>query len=392
MRIVHIISSIDPIHGGPQGGCIRLAAAQSSQGHDVHIVSYGGPDIQKRAFAAAATVPHFTAIKWHLLPDPDRTERILCLQGRRQLRAIVDTASFVHIHGVWEPLLKVAAKIAHGKGIPYCVQPHGMLDVWSMKQKAFKKRLALLLGYRAMLNNAKFILALNTDEAQLLKPLELASPNLIIPNGVFLEEFEALPSHGFFKERFPSIGNKRIILFLSRLHTKKGLDILAAAFARIAGSYPDVDLVVAGPDGGARDTFINLVGQLHLTDRVHLVGGLYGKDKLRALVDATCFCLPSRQEGFSVAILEALACGLPVVISDACHFPEVRSARAGAVVTLLPEDVASGLCDILSDAGMAHAMGRNGRQLVRDQYTWPRIAASTINGYMHSIRPTLPAS
>lgn len=392
MRIVHIISSIDPVHGGPQGGCIRLAAAQSNQGHDVHIVSYGGPDIQKRAFKAADTVPHFASINWHLLADPDMKERILCLQGRKQLRAILDAASFVHVHGVWEPLLKVAAKIAHGKGIPYCVQPHGMLDVWSMKQKAFKKRIALLLGYRAMLNNAKFILALNTDEAQLLKPLELASPNLIIPNGVFLEEFEELPSHGFFKERFPLIGNKRVILFLSRLHTKKGLDVLATAFARIAGSYPDVDLVVAGPDGGARDAFINLVGQLRLNDRVHLVGGLYGKDKLRAMVDATCFCLPSRQEGFSVAILEALACGLPVVISDACHFPEVRSARAGAVVTLAPDDVASGLRDILSDAGMAHAMGRNGQQLVRDQYTWPQIAASTINGYMGSIRPTLPAS
>ncbi|MBA8878913.1 glycosyltransferase involved in cell wall biosynthesis [Phyllobacterium myrsinacearum] len=358
----------------------------------MHIVSYGGEDIRKKAFQAARVVPHLEDITWHLLADPNVKESIFCLQGRKTLHAVLTGASFVHIHGVWEPLLRKAASIARGKQIPYCVQPHGMLDVWSLKQKAFKKRLALRFGYRKMLSKAKFILALNTDEARLLEPLNLASPHLIIPNGVFLEEFERLPASGFFKERLPYIGDKRIILFLSRLHTKKGLDILAKAYAYIASSYPDVDLVVAGPDGGARDGFVDAIAQLDLNDRVHLVGALYGEDKLRALVDATCFCLPSRQEGFSVAILEALACGLPVVISDACHFPEVRVARAGAVVSLVPEDVASGLSAILDDTTMASAMGENGRRLIREQYTWPQIASSTIKGYTGILSTPMPVT
>lgn len=381
MKIVHVISSIDPAQGGPQGGCVRLAAAQSALGHDVHIVSYGGTEIRKRAFRSAAQVPNFTQIRWHLLPDPDRVERVLCLKGSAQLRSVLRDASFVHVHGVWEPILKNAASIARQYHIPYCTEPHGMLDVWSMKQKRLKKRLALLLGYRKMLDGAEFTLALNADEARLLEPLRLKTPNLIIPNGIFLEEFAELPAKGFFGERIPQLDGKRVIFFLSRLHTKKGLDILAEAFARIARSHPQVDLVVAGPDAGARAGFLSLVNQLGIENRVHLIGPLYGVEKLRALVDASCFCLPSRQEGFSVAITEALACGLPAVISDACHFPEVGATNAGIVVSLDPTDVASALAHVLDNPAVALIMGQNGRRLVRENYTWPRIAELTIQGY-----------
>ncbi|UXN65703.1 glycosyltransferase [Phyllobacterium sp. A18/5-2] len=381
MKIVHVISSIDPAKGGPQATCVRLAAAQSALGHDVHIVSYGGREIQKRAFQSARDVPHFSRIVWHLLPDPNRIERVLGLAAARKSRTVLEGASFMHIHGVWEPILKNAAAVARRNQIPYCIQPHGMLDVWSMQQKRLKKHAALALGYRKMLNRAKFLLALNSDEAQLLEPLHLSAPNLIIPNGIFLEEFAELPAKGFFAERLPRLDGKRVVLFLSRLHTKKGLDILAQAFVLLAGSYPDVDLVVAGPDGGARDAFVTLVDQLGIEDRVHLTGPLYGNGKLRALVDASCFCLPSRQEGFSVAITEAMACGLPVVVSDACHFPEVKSAHAGAVVSLDPAEVASALAGILDNPAMASIMGRNGQRLVRENYTWPRIAEQTIQGY-----------
>lgn len=381
MKIVHVISSIDPAQGGPQSGCVRLAAAQSALGHDVHIVSYGGVEIQKRAFQSAGDVPYFSLIHWHLLEDPDRIEQVLCIKGSRQLHSLLPGASFVHIHGVWEPILKSAASTARTNRVPYCVQPHGMLDAWSMKQKQLKKRIALRLGYRKMLDQAKFLLTLNADRSRLLEPLRLKAPNLTIPNGIFLEEFADLPERGFFREQLSLLGEKRVILFLSRLHTKKGLDILADAFKLVAASHPDVDLVVAGPDGGARESFVSQISQLDIADRVHLIGPIYGKDKLRALVDASCFCLPSRQEGFSVAITEALACGLPAVVSDACHFPEIRTANAGIVVSLDPADVASALVRVLDHPAVASNMGQNGQRLVRENYTWPRIAELTIQGY-----------
>lgn len=385
MKIVHVIASIDPAKGGPQATCVRLASAQAQLDHEVHIVSYADAEVQRRAFQTAMNVPCFSKINWHLLPNPNRIERITCLQAFPQLRLILKEASFVHIHGVWEPILKTAARIAQAHAVPYCVQPHGMLDVWSMAQKRLKKRLALLLGYRKMLNAASFILGLNVDEVTLLEPLRLKPRSVVIPNGIFLEEFSKLPEKGFFAQYKPQLRGKRIVLFLSRLHTKKGLDILARAFSLLVQSHPDVDLVVAGPDGGARAGLLSLIQQLKITERVHLVGPLYGDDKLRALVDASCFCLPSRQEGFSVAITEAMACGLPVVISDACHFPEVESARAGLVVSLDPAQVSYGLAAILDNPTMALNMGRNGQYLVRDRYTWPRIAERAIQGYTSSI-------
>ncbi|MEK1886699.1 MAG: glycosyltransferase [Phyllobacterium sp.] len=388
MKIYHVITSIDPAQGGPQSGCIRVAAAQAALGHDVEIISYGGGDVQQRAFRAAHDVPHLTKLHWHLLADPDRIENVLGLNASKVLGSVLPDASFIHLHGVWEPILRHAARIARSLNIPYCVQPHGMLDVWSMQQKRLKKRAALILGYRKMLNGAKFIHALNADEANLLEPLGLTPPRLVIPNGIFLEEFAELPAEGYFAERIPQLRGKRVVLFLSRLHTKKGLDILARAFALLAKSHPDVDLAVAGPDGGAKDGFVSLVAQLGITNRVHLTGPIYGAEKLRALVDATCFCLPSRQEGFSVAITEALACGLPVVISEACHFPEVRTAHAGTVVSLDPSDVAASLANILDNPAMANIMGENGKRLVRDNYTWPRVAELTLQGYTSpSIKP-----
>ena len=157
MKIVHVISSIDPAQGGPQSACVRLAAAQAALGHDVHIMSYGGIEVEKRAFKSAQDVPFVALVHWHLLDDPDRMEQILCVEGSRQLRQVLKGASFVHIHGVWEPILRKAANTARSNRIPYCVQPHGMLDAWSMKQKQLKKRIALLLGYRKMLDQGKIL-------------------------------------------------------------------------------------------------------------------------------------------------------------------------------------------------------------------------------------------
>lgn len=381
MKIVHVITTMDPDKGGPQAVVMRLAAAQANLGHDIHVVSQADNNIVARIAALGRLIPDFEQIRWHLLPLPGCVEAILCRRARPLMARVFADADQLHLHGVWEPILATAAAIARRIGLPYCVCPAGMLDTWSLAQKRWKKKLALALGYRKMLDNAVFIHALNRDEVELMQPVGLHAPVEIIPNGVFVEEFEQLPPPDPFLTLIARPPGRRYVLFLSRLHYKKGLDLLAHAFRRVAEECPDVDLIVAGPDGGAEDDFRTLVRRFGLEKRVVMVGPLYGETKLQALVAAACFCLPSRQEGFSIAITEALACGTPVVITRACHFPEVAAAGAGAVVTLEPADIAGGMIEILRNLSMAETMGRNGRQLIFENYTWPRIARLTTRLY-----------
>lgn len=388
MKIVHVIGSIDPAHGGPPGVVMRIAAAQAARGHDVHIVSYADAEAAPRIGRALLDVPGLLKVERHLLPEPGRSERVLARAARRPLAGIIAGADAVHLHGVWEPILRQAAITARSAGIPYCVRLAGMLDPWSLRQKYWKKRIALALGYRRMLDAAAFIHVLNDDEARLLAPLNLRAPTRTIPNGIFLDEIGPLPPKGSFSSQHSALAGRRYVLFLSRLHTKKGLDYLVDAFARLAPAWPDVDLVIAGPDDGAEAALRSAIANHGLGRRVHLVGGLYGRDKIEALCDAACFCLPSRQEGFSVAITEALACGAPVVISRECHFPEVATVGAGAVVDLDADAVAAALSAILADTAMAEAMGAAGRALVEQRFTWPAIAHLTIDAYAQARGPS----
>jgi glycosyltransferase involved in cell wall biosynthesis len=287
----------------------------------------------------------------------------------------------LHLHGVWDPLLYAAARTARSLGKPYLVAPHGMLDPWSLAQSRLKKKLALALGWRAMLNRAGAIHWLNADEQKLAAPLGLTAPGCVIPNGVNLEEFDPLPPAELFRKRRPALGERPYLLFLSRLHYKKGLDYLADAFAMVAASNPDVYLVVAGPDDGARGEFERRIAAAGLTDRVHLPGPVYGPEKLSALAGATCFVLPSRQEGFSVAILESLACGTPAIVSTECHFPEVAEVGAGEVVPLDAAAVAGAIEKLLADPERRRRMGQAGRELVAERFTWPRVAEQSVAVY-----------
>lgn len=375
MKIIHIIGSFDPAKGGPQAVVVRLAAAQAAFGHDVTIISYSDDEIDYRAAKATASIPGYQKVRTLMLPMPGLRETLTGSRVAKALSPLIASADFVHMHGVWEIILLRAAMLCRTYHVPYCICCCGMLDVWSMQQKKWKKTIAFHLAFRRMLNGAAFIQALNQDEADLMRPLRLIPPVIIIANGIFLDEVVTSDA------KSKVLADRRYILFLSRLHYKKGLDILADAFCQIANDYPEIDLVVAGPDGGAESAFLTVIENAGLKARVHLTGGLYGPTKIATLRNATCFCLPSRQEGFSVAITEALACGVPVVITDACHFPEVAAAGAGIVCALSASAVAVALATVLEHPERAADMGRAGHQLVRENYTWPRIATQTIEAY-----------
>src|SRR5205814_85539 len=217
------------------------------------------------------------------------------------LTELVPAMNILHLHGLWDPVLKTAAAVSRKENIPYTLTPHGMLDPWSMQQRRLKKQIALLLGYRKMLDQAAFLHVLNEDEKNLLAIPNLHQRRIVIPNGIFLEEIDPIPAANSFHNSHPQLNHKPYILFLSRIHYKKGLDYLADAFAICAAKNPELQLVVAGPDDGAQSDFQSRIARLNLTSRTHLVGALYGREKVQALAGASVFCLPSRQEGFSMA-------------------------------------------------------------------------------------------
>lgn len=381
MKILHVVNSCDPATGGPAAGVLRLAAAQAGLRHDVHLLTYRTPASESSIKTEIARVPGLELVRRHHLPSPTRWERWAASAAYRKLQSHIIGANFVHLHGVWDPILRAAAKRAAAAKVHYAVAPHGMLDPWSLQQKAIKKQIALFLGYRKMLDRAAFIQVLNVDEQRLLLPLGLTTRVEVIPNGVFLEEFNHPPATQDFRSKHPRLGEASYVLFLSRLHYKKGLDYLAEAFAVLSRAAPGVHLVVAGPDAGEQTAFEQRVRAAGLAEMVHLVGPLYGEEKLAALAGASCFCLPSRQEGFSVAVLEALACRVPVLISEACHFPEVAAVGAGEVFPLQSDAIAAALLRVVADPAARERMGHVGRTLIASRYTWPAVAEVTLRAY-----------
>lgn len=381
LRILHVVRSLDPSAGGPPVVAVKLATSQAQLGHEAHVLGYRVPDAEDDVRALLNEVPDSRLLELHYLPEETPRERLLGTNAGRVSRTLLPRFDVVHLHGVWEALLVRVASEARRAGIPYVVTPHGMLDPWSLSQSATKKRAALFTSHGKMLDRAAFLHVLNDDERALLAPLRLRCPSEIIPNGVFESEVTDLPAPGTFRAEHPVLGDSPYVLFLSRLHFKKGLDHLADAFALLAPRLPNLRLVVAGPDGGAKADFEKRIAAANLGDRVHLVGPIYGRMKSAALVDAAAFCLPSRQEGFSMAITEALGTGIPCVVSHACHYPQVQTADAGYCTDLDPQQVADALFKVLSDPARSAQMGANGRELVLSQFTWKAIARQTTGLY-----------
>jgi glycosyltransferase involved in cell wall biosynthesis len=367
--------------GGPPRIAIRLAAGAASMGHAVSVLSYQTPHADQAIHDDHAQVPGSQLLEHLLLPPPSRMERLSARVAKKELKKILPRFDVVHAHDAWSALSRSAMSLAYKLKIPFVLLPNGMFDPWSMSQKRWKKQLVLASGYRKLLNHALFIHTGNLDEKAGVQQVGITAPIVIIPNGIYPDEFDPLPAPGQFYKAHPELKNRPFILFLSRLHYKKGLDYLADAFAKLAPLHADLQLVVAGPDDGAGATFRQAIELKSLTDRVHLVGPIFGPDRFTALTDAACFCLPSRQEGFSIAILEAMACAKPVVITSACHFPEVAEHGAGEVVPLESQAIAEALHRLISNPAASESMGQNGRNLVLSNYTWPAISAQLVSSY-----------
>jgi glycosyltransferase involved in cell wall biosynthesis len=221
---------------------------------------------------------------------------------------------------------------------------------------------------------------LTNREADHIRALVPEARCEVIPNAVAVNP-ETLGSDRrmAFAERFPLLKGKRIVLYLSRIHRIKGLELLIPSFARVVQRFPEAHLVVAGPDeGGYKREVERMIEVRGLGGGVTFTGLLDSRDKLAAFSLAEVFVLPSYSEGLPVVVLEAMACGKPVVITDECNLTdEIRGTGAGLVVETTAEAVAEGIEAVLANSGRAHAMGEAGRKLAAS-----RFSLETVSGRM----------
>ncbi|WP_169976454.1 glycosyltransferase [Tautonia rosea] len=314
-------------------------------------------------------------------PTPSRREALdlpvgLTLHGpEADFDEAIRQAAIVHMHGLWQFQTRRGSAVARRFGVPYLIAAHGMAEPWALKHKAIKKRVYTALVEGKNLRRASCLHALSRPEIGHLRALAPKATVCFVPNGVDLGPFENLPDRSALEAEHPELVGKFLLLFYGRLHVKKGLDLLAEAMGTLAKDRPEVQILLAGHDDGALSPFQIQMEGLGLADRVTQLGHVSGSAARKVWGAANAFVLPSYSEGFSMAILEALAARLPVVVTTACHFPELDRAGGGIVVEPTGKGVTEGLRSILDRSEEERAaLGHRGRALVESQYTWDRQA------------------
>ncbi|MBV9749923.1 MAG: glycosyltransferase [Acetobacteraceae bacterium] len=288
----------------------------------------------------------------------------------------------VHVHGLWMYASVAALLWGARTGVACVVSPHGMLDPWALGNSNWKKRIAGALYETRHLRRAACLHAVGDSEHAAIRALGLHNPVCVIPNGITLPHL-APPApvwHGCLPP------GARVLLYLGRLHPKKGLATLLRAWDSVHRSVPAAQpwhLVIAGWDqGGHRADLEALVQETGAASTVHFIGPQFAAAKDATFAAADAFVLPSLSEGLPVAVLEAWSHGLPVLMTTQCNLPE--GYAAGAALQMEPDthDIAAQLRRlVLMAEAERHAMGASGRSLVMDRFAWPTLADQMASVY-----------
>jgi glycosyltransferase involved in cell wall biosynthesis len=291
---------------------------------------------------------------------------------RKPFSEEVRTYHGVHIHGLWEHSTLLASRAARSMGKPYLLSAHGMLEPWARANKRLKKYVYGLLIEQATVARATALHALTRAEAQHYLDFGARSPIVVIPNAV---EVPKRKDPSAFLASFPDLRDKRIILFLSRLHPKKGLDLLVRAWKDLHARWPDARLVIAGPDfEGTRAKLEDYISSNGLEDSIVFTGMLNESLKWSAFAAAECFVLPSYSEGLSVSALEAMGAGLPVIVTPPCNMPEVRQYETGWEIEAEIGPLTIALEEFLDNSSFENLqIGCRGADLVATRYSYPTI-------------------
>jgi glycosyltransferase involved in cell wall biosynthesis len=375
MRVLHVIPSIAPDQGGPSFVLRQMVAGLSSAGVDVEVAT----TIPERPAAESMAIDSRVIVR--CFPRQSSFYKFSWPLWR-WLHKNVTQYDLVHIHALFSFPSIAAAYWAGRCRVPYLVRPLGTLSRWGFEnRRPWLKNLSFRCIEERMLLHAAAVHYTTLEEQIEAERLSIRHRPVVIPNPCELAP--DLRNGNSFLTRFPELAGKTVILFLSRIHPKKGLELLLPAFAEVRKSHPDAVLVIAGDGDAALVAKLQLQSDsLRITDAVFWAGFLGGAEKLDALKSAAVFVLPSYSENFGVAVIEAMAAGVPVAISDqvAVH-REVTHAGAGFVCSCTPQSIAATLCRLLEDPAAAMRMGANGAAFARERYSISSVTKELVEVY-----------
>ena len=363
MKILNVVEALAPGYGGTVERTVQMSRFLKAAGHDVTVMTVGAvthPSALDGSIGNVVALPLLS--KRYGVPWP----------AIRTIARAVSDADVVHIMSHWPPINAAVYVVARWKRKPYVVSPAGSLRLFGRSQ-ILKKLFNALVG-RRMLRNADRIILITRDEEETLAPYQVDRKRVVVLTNAV--EVDALLDDDTraFRERF-RLGDDPIILFLGRLNSIKGPDLLLEGFLGNELLRSTALLVFAGPDGGLLETLRKRAGTSAAADRVHFIGVVGGEWKSRALHAASVLVVSSRHEAMSLAALEAGAAGTPVVLTDQCGFDEVGHINGGMVVPVSSEAIASALARLLGDPDGAATMGRALRQYVIQHHSWTTVVS-----------------
>ena len=389
MRILHTVASLAPRHGGPTEAALGMVRALRREGVDACILSTNddvGDTLEVpleqwilHEGVPCCFVPRIKARQHSLVgfTYSPRYARWLGEHGRE--------FDFIHVHTVFSHPANAAMRIAHELGIPSCVRPLGQLCRWSMRQRGWLKHLQLALMTRRNINRSRFIHCTSRMEAEETGELAFTSPCRVMPHGIDLPP----RMDGARMALRQSLGvpdDRKLVVFMSRFHEKKGIDLLLTASAEAREPF---DLVLAGTgDEAYVEKLKQQVAATGLNARVHWRGFVQGDAKWELLQGGDVFALPSHSENFGIVVVEALACGLPVIISDQVALQEeVKQHALGTVVPLEAAALRQALDDLLASDDRQQAMRTRCLATARDFFSWSAAAQRLMTAYTGCLPP-----
>ncbi len=363
MKVIQYVSSIDQKSGGT-AVYIKLLANEMKEAVDLTVLT--GKSLNPIVLTNVKTVfIDFSLSRWFKIK-----KEFISILKRIQ-------PDLVHINGIWEPQNWLLQNIAQRMGIKVLLSPHGMLEPYILKRHPLKKKVAMMLYQHHAILRANFLHATAKSEMEQFRNLGYQLPTEIIPNGIDLSEIH-------FQDKISEEKNYRNVLFLSRVHPKKGIELLIEAVHQLRNK--NLRIIIAGE---GEESYINeliaLSKERNIEDQIKFLGGVYGKNKWDLFHQADIFVLPTYSENFGLVVIEALAVGVPVITTTGTPWSELNTHNCGWWIELSVQNLTNALKDALDKSTKElKAMGQRGKQLVENKYDIKAVSNQTFELY-HTI-------